>query len=150
MKNRIMIAVVVIIGIITSPQAFAQDDQNVVIKNGSTLTVYTLTTYGGGSTEITTNTYTGADVSTLKSLGIPQDAWQLFANNTNLLFSTQAFVLAQQKKEVDETLEVTTEDRDWNANQFGGYRNAFWILLIFSVVAIVILSIKLHNANKRR
>ncbi len=149
--KKIMIAVIVVIAIIaSSAQAFAQNDQNVVIKNGTTLTVYTLTTYGGGSTEITTNTYTGTDVATLKSLDIPQDAWPLFANNTNLLFSTEAFVLEQQKKEVEANLEVTTEDRDWNANHYGGFRNAFWILLVFSAVAIVILSIKLHNANKHR
>ena len=144
-----MIAVIVVIAIIaSSAQVFAQDN-HIVIKNGTTLTAYTLTTYGDGSTEISTNTYTGTDVSILKSLEIPQDAWPLFANNTNLLFSTQAFVLAQQKTELEENHEVATQDLDWTTNQLEIYKTLLWAVLVVAALIIALLLISLSKAKKR-
>lgn len=145
--KKIMIALTLVAVLIAS-NLFAQDD-HIVIKNGTTLTVYTLTTYGSGSTEISTNTYTGTDVSILKSLEIPQDAWPLFANNTNLLFSTQAFVLAQQKTELEENHEVSTQDLDWTTNQLEIYKTLFWLVLSVATLIIVILSVSLSKAKKR-
>lgn len=144
-----MIALITLIALV-AVNASASNDETVAIKIGSTLTVYTQNTYSNGSTDVSTMTYTGADVSTLKSLEIPQDAWPLFAGNENLVFSTQGFLLAQQKKELEENYAIATEDLEWTSGQLAGYKNGFWIVLSIAIVVITILSVNLVRANKRR
>ncbi len=148
--KKIMIILIMLAAIFSVTNVSASITGTVVVKNCQTLTIYIQSTYDNGESEISSSTCTNADVSTLASIGIPVDAWPLFANNKNLLFSTEAFVLEREKKEVEAKLETTSTDLYQTRRNADTWRFLFWIVSIIGIIVIAILKIKLYEAKKHR
>ena len=141
------IAVFVFIFVMSGVMARAN---TVVIKNENSLITYKVN-YNNSTEEaysIDTYTYAGTDVSTLKLLGVPEDAWPMFANSQYTIFSSEAYGLQKENKRLQEDLNDEQQNRSDAENSLATYRLLFWFTIILSVIVSSVLAVNLANAKK--
>lgn len=150
-----MIALTILVAVLAANLAFADtqtvigDTQTVIIKNGQTLISYTIETYSGGAEpDITTNTFTGADVMTLKGLDVPVDAWPLFSNNAKMIFSGEAFELGKENANLRANLNEVNSDLSGTENSRDFYRSLLWIIITIAALVVATLSFALNSKTK--
>lgn len=148
MKTKFMIALT-ILALVFAANIVSADTQTVIIKNGPTLISYTIETYSGGAEpDITTNTFTGADVMTLKGLGVPWAAWQLFSDNKKVIFSSDAFRLSEENSDLQTTLDKVSDDLVEARHETSSYQAFMWLIAMYTAVAIFVLSILLDSRSE--
>ena len=146
--RKIMIAISVMVAVLAA-NVVSAETQTVVIKNGNTLTTYTLTLYEGGARpDITTNTTTGVDVATLKGLDIPAEAWPIFANTDKTIFSSEAFRLSKENTRVQADLKNVNDDLAATAERSDNYKSGMWFAIFAAAITILILSLNLASKSK--
>ncbi len=147
-SDTIAAALVIIFSILFFGNLPAQN--SVVIRNENSLITYKVNY--NNSTEkaysIDTYTYTGTDVSTLKLLGVPEDAWSRFASSEYVIFSTEADKLQKENSRLQEEINAENENCADAQSSLATYRLLFWFLLVASAIAILVLAVNLSSTKK--
>jgi len=139
--KKIVITLAVIMAIFTAnytlaERIYALDQKNsVIIKNGSSLLVYTLEVYENGQTNLTTDNFNSIDVGALQMSGVPSEAWPLFATNNQMLFSAQTFVLEKENTKLQNELKI----KDVEIKLSKAINDGVSLWAITSSVALIVL-----------
>jgi|GEM_PF-5419517 len=133
MRNKIVIAVILIVAIIaSSAQAFAAD--MTILKKGETVTVYTIYNYGESNMTMDVTVLTNPTVASLRNLDVPSEAWPMCGAYSDGFYST---ILDNANNKSSQLSTELSDEKDWSANVSNSLD--YYRVLFFMALAVIVI-----------